>query len=591
MGGIIKKGKEIKSNLFGCSACTDEKNLFLNPNYYSEVKVGENLDNNYINKNMEYFKTLDLEMTPNEYLRSFSSIHKNKNKNKNNNIKIRTPNYNLNFKEENIEKFNREKYESNPKIKELLLLFGENKDFILTEKESFYIKDMITKKILVKKLLHYKDNCYYLGYTNKDNNSKELFGTYYYDDGSIYMGFFENDKIKGRGRLILINRYIYEGDFDEGLFNGYGKLYTINGIKFEGNWKNDMQDGFGVEKYADGSCYSGTFKKGIKHGKGKFLFKNGDIYEGDFENDEMTGWGLYKRKDGKIYNGMVKKHIIEGIGVFIWKDNKRYIGEYHNELKNGFGIFYTNDGRNYAGFWKKGKQDGFGIITNVYGQKYYIKYNNGEKVTGISFSEEEKNDINKLILEEEKRIDKNKLMKIADELINQREKEERRKNIKDKINKTVIIPNEKDKNIFVKNNTKISDNNNKLIAINSNISTSYNINKTSNKNSNYKNIEISRNIHNLINSDTGTTLNYLQINNNQINNINKKMKNKSIYSKSDEDKNTNQCSKTTMDKNKSSPNLNKLYFFIINKKDDDYIEYFKKNKSRSQINIKDSIFL
>ena len=52
MGGIIKKGKEIKSNLFGCSACTDEKNLFLNPNNYSEVKVGENLDNNYINKNM-----------------------------------------------------------------------------------------------------------------------------------------------------------------------------------------------------------------------------------------------------------------------------------------------------------------------------------------------------------------------------------------------------------------------------------------------------------------------------------------------------------------------------------------------------------
>jgi hypothetical protein len=84
MGGIIKKGKEIKSNLFGCNPCTDEKNLFLNPNSYSDVKVGgENPENSYINKNLEYFKSLDLEMTPNEYIRSLSSIQK-----KNNNKKI-----------------------------------------------------------------------------------------------------------------------------------------------------------------------------------------------------------------------------------------------------------------------------------------------------------------------------------------------------------------------------------------------------------------------------------------------------------------------------------------------------------------------
>ena len=197
--------------------------------------------------------------------------------------------------------------------------------------------------------------------------------------------------------------------------------------------------------------------------------------------------------------------------------------------------------------------------------------------------------MNRIISEEEKRIDKNKLVKIADDLINQREKEEKQKNVKEKINKTVIIQNEKDKNIFMKNNTKISDNNTKLLALNSNISTSYNIMKTNNQNSNLKNEEISRNIFNLINSvnsDTGTTLKNMQINNNP---INKKMKNKSIYSKSDGDKNTNQCSKNSLEKNKSSPNLNKVYFYIINKNDN--IELYKKYKSKSQINIKESIFL
>ena len=67
------------------------------------------------------------------------------------------------------------------------------------------------------------------------------------------------------------------------------------------------------------------------------------------------------------------------------------------------------------------------------------------------------------------------------------------------------------------------------------------------------------------------------------------MKNKSIYSKSDGDKNTNQCSKNSLEKNKSSPNLNKVYFYIINKNDN--IELYKKYKSKSQINIKESIFL
>ena len=431
MGNIIKKGNEVKSNLFGCVDCGGQKNLCLNPTPYGEIKVGDSDTNLYITNqapDFNYFNTPDMRITPNEQIRSYSLENKNKNKYyKNNNIYLNLnlnnyTNQNNNFKEEDISTFNTEKYENNQKILKLAALLGENNKFMLTEKESFYIKNIVSQNYLVQKLFHYKDDSYYLGFANKKNN-KELFGTYYYNDGSIYKGFFENDKINGRGRLILINSYIYEGDFEDGLFNGFGKLYTLNNSRYEGNWKNDLQDGYGIEHYSDGSCYSGMFKKGIKQGKGRFLFPNGDLYEGDFDNEEMTGWGLYKRKDGRIYSGQVKNHLIEGIGIFIWKDNKRYIGEYHNELKHGFGIFYTNDGRNYAGFWKEGKQDGPGVVTNIYGQKYYVKFNMGEKLSIPIFSIEEKAEIDNKILEGEKRIDKDKLNKIANDLILQREKE------------------------------------------------------------------------------------------------------------------------------------------------------------------------
>ena len=547
MGNIVNKGGEIKSSLFGCY-CGGEKSICLTPNTYSEIRVGE-IQDNYMTP-YNYFNTPDMRITPNEYIRSYSLANKNSNSSNNNNMNVNVNLYNYsnqincNYREEDISKFNAEKYESDPKILELVNLLGENNNFILTEKESFFIKNIVSQNYLVQKLLHYKDNSYYLGFVNKKNN-KELYGTYYYNDGSIYKGFFENDKINGRGRLILVNRYLYEGDFEDGLFNGFGKLYTINNIKYEGNWKNDLQDGFGIEHYADGSCYSGMFKKGIKHGKGRFLFKNGDLYEGDFENEEMTGWGLFKRKDGRIYNGMVKNHMIEGIGIFIWKDNKRYIGEYHNELKDGFGIFYSNDGRNYAGFWKEGKQDGPGVVTNIYGQKYYVKFNNGEKLKIPIFSMEEKMEIYNKIFEGEKRINKDNLNKIANDIILQREKEiliekeKEQKRQKEVENIKSELSFSKSKNSNIKNSkiSKISSHS-KLININYN---SGNINKDkSNKNKSSSLIEknskekdeISNSIHynagNSIYSDNGTLLNNNLISINPNSNSNENFKNNLI---------------------------------------------------------------
>ena len=254
----------------------------------------------------------------------------------------------------------------------------------------------------------------------------------------------------------------------------------------------------------------------------------------------MTGWGLYKRVDGRIYYGMVKNHFIDGIGIFIWKDNKKYIGEYKNELKDGFGIFYTNDGRNLAGFWKGGKQDGYGVITNIYGQKYYMKFNEGKKVNMNELTMEEKNNIDKQILEGEKKINVGKLYSIANELIIEREK-----NKKEEIEQKSEFSLEKNKIPFLKYKNSL-------------ISSSFD--KQYNKSISYKDTKLKDNISNNIN-----------INNQKIklNNYNSDINNnKPNYTEI----NINKEKKIIKNKNCSSPNL-------INNSTNLIIKQIDKNKS------------
>jgi hypothetical protein len=52
-----------------------------------------------------------------------------------------------------ITNFNKYKFEENPKILELLQLLGEtSNNFLLTEKESFYIKNVYSKNYLLFRL-------------------------------------------------------------------------------------------------------------------------------------------------------------------------------------------------------------------------------------------------------------------------------------------------------------------------------------------------------------------------------------------------------------------------------------------------------
>ena len=67
-------------------------------------------------------------------------------------------------------------------------------------------------------------------YRNPEENIREGRGKQIWPDGSLYEGFWRNDKANGKGRLIHSDGDVYEGD-----------------------WVNDKAEGFGIYTHMDGA--------------------------------------------------------------------------------------------------------------------------------------------------------------------------------------------------------------------------------------------------------------------------------------------------------------------------------------------------
>ena len=65
------------------------------------------------------------------------------------------------------------------------------------------------------------------------------FGFQVWPDGSIYEGYWKNDKANGRGRLIHADSDVYEGLWVDDKAHGYGEYTHTDGAKYCGEWKDD----------------------------------------------------------------------------------------------------------------------------------------------------------------------------------------------------------------------------------------------------------------------------------------------------------------------------------------------------------------
>ena len=213
------------------------------------------------------------------------------------------------------------------------------------------------------------------------NWKKRLFngkGKLTYSNGGYYEGSFKNHGPHGKGKLMHANGDIFEGNYLDGNMDGFGKYIYMSGSIYEGNYLNGLKHGSGTHNYSSGTKYIGEYYKGVKHGKGKYTWSTGGVYEGDYLKGKRTGKGKYT-KDGHVFVGEYldgKKH---GYGEGTWENGDIVKGNYKNGKINGFAeVYYGPEKVKYVGQYKDSKKHGEGKIIYDDGTEFVRIWNNGK---------------------------------------------------------------------------------------------------------------------------------------------------------------------------------------------------------------------
>ena len=185
----------------------------------------------------------------------------------------------------------------------------------------------------------------YEGEWRLDTNLRDGKGKQLWADGSLYEGFWLDDKANGKGRLIHADGDVYEGDWVDDKAHGQGVYLHMDGARYEGAWEEDKQHGQGVETWPDGARYEGDYVEGRKHGRGTFYWSDGSVYTGEFFENNIHGYGEYVWADERKFVGEWRDNKMHGRGVFTWSDGRKYDGDYVNDKKEGHGTFEWPDGR------------------------------------------------------------------------------------------------------------------------------------------------------------------------------------------------------------------------------------------------------
>ena len=236
-----------------------------------------------------------------------------------------------------------------------------------------------------------------------ESNCNNGTGTFYYPNGSRYIGEWKNGKRHGKGRIVK-----YSGIID--------KKWSFNGSEYNGEWKNDKEDGVGTLIGVDfDSKYIGEWKNGKRHGKGRYIFMGVFDYEGEWENGKMHGritetqrfflddWvspgvtndsliieleklkidkiSYYLYKNGK-YIATLTGNCDNGNGTIIYKNGAKYEGEWEKRMWDGYGKYNDSTGV-YEGLWKDNKKHGKGTLTYKSGNKEQQLYEEGRYIASM----------------------------------------------------------------------------------------------------------------------------------------------------------------------------------------------------------------
>lgn len=80
------------------------------------------------------------------------------------------------------------------------------------------------------------DGVKYVGEWMSGTNIRAGKGMLIWPDGSVYEGWWKDNKANGRGRLIHVDGSMYQGGWMNDFCHGQGVYYHLNGTKYDGEW-------------------------------------------------------------------------------------------------------------------------------------------------------------------------------------------------------------------------------------------------------------------------------------------------------------------------------------------------------------------
>ena len=151
--------------------------------------------------------------------------------------------------------------------------------------------------------------------------SFEGVGSFYYADGSVFIGNWDENKRNGEGKLHYKDGRKISGiwkddrlvDENNG-FNNATEVVAESTTSYENNssirkrfWK-DCNNSYchqenGQLKYQDGSVWQGEFVDGQPHGTGILKYAGGNKYEGEVINHAPNGEGVMYFSNGQVIGG------------------------------------------------------------------------------------------------------------------------------------------------------------------------------------------------------------------------------------------------------------------------------------------------
>jgi hypothetical protein len=253
-------------------------------------------------------------------------------------------------------------------------------------------------------------------------------GTYPFDDGSQYVGPFNDGEFHGHGTFIFPSGHRYVGDFQQNKRTGRGLVVFANGDRYLGDHVDGARTGSGTYHFAESkNRYVGQMQKGVIHGVGSFFFADGGRYIGEFRDGKYSGQGVMYRADGTVAsmgvwadNRLQRSEPVDVtrwaglqpaglpapapasasatptaspppcpgtqysrgwtncIGSYSFPNGARFVGTFRDGNFNGQGTYTFEDGTRYVGEFRNDKRTGRGTFFYLNGDRYSGDFIDGE---------------------------------------------------------------------------------------------------------------------------------------------------------------------------------------------------------------------